>query len=282
MKKKKRSIEKPALKMAANHFLYSMAPAGIAAFLMILVLFLEWAGDFSLAAWGLRPRELRGIPGILFFPFLHANALHLASNLFPFILLSTLVYNTLREIFWKVWTFTFLLSGIWTWCFARPGIVIGASAWVYALLGLFLVAGFLRMGRKVMVIAGGLAFLYGGMVYGLLPVKAGISWEGHLMGLLSGCLAAWYWRKEIKQHHSSPEKPIMPEPEPPYPYWMYAAPHFIDASRKVIPPEDLIWENGQPRIKTEEEKQEIHPEAENQKTQPGSSFRQGPWTFTIG
>jgi membrane associated rhomboid family serine protease len=281
MKKKKRSPEKPAIKMAENHFLYSMAPAGIAAFLMILILFLEWAGDFSLAAFGLRPRELRGIPGILFFPFLHANALHLASNLFPFVLLSTLVYNTLREIFWKVWTFTFLLSGIWTWCFARPGIVIGASAWVYALLGLFLVAGFLRMGRKIMVIAGGLAFLYGGMVYGLLPIKAEISWEGHLMGLLSGCLAAWYWRKEIKEHHKSPE-PALPEPEAPYPYWMYAAPHFIDARRNVIPPEDLVWENGQPRIKTEEEKQEIHMEPENQKPQSVPSFRQGPWTITIG
>ena len=289
MKKKKQSPEKPALKMAANHFLYSMAPAGIAAFLMILVLFMEWAGEFSLAAWGLRPRELRGIPGILFFPFLHANALHLASNLFPFVLLSTLVYNTLREIFWKVWTFTFLLSGIWTWCFARPGIVIGASAWVYALLGLFLVAGFLRMGRKVMVSAGGLAFLYGGMVYGLLPVKAGISWEGHLMGLFAGALAAVYWRKELKESETEssfkPKTDNYVHKEPPYPYWMYNGPHVLDAQRNVIHPDDLIWENGRPYIKPQEEaiaenQQETEPIPPIENLKP-KGFNNGGWYISV-
>ena len=266
-----------------NQFFLSMAPALMASALMLLLLFSEWAGGFSLASFGLRPREIRGIPGILFFPFLHANLFHFASNFFPFILLSTLIYNTVRLLFWKVWGFIFLLSGIWTWCFARPGIVIGASGWVYGLLGFLLVAGFMRLGRKMMMIAGGLAFLYGGMVYGLLPLKSEISWEGHLMGLLAGFTAGLYWRKEIRLSQPEQKKTEQPEPEAPYPYWMEARPHFIDAQRRVIPPEDLIWENGRPRLKSQEEKEtENLPENPvNSDSELNRSFRHGLWTITF-
>ncbi len=268
-----------------KQFFYSMAPAIFAAIVMAMLLFSEWAGDFSLASFGLRPREWRGIPGILFFPFLHGGLLHFISNLFPFLLLSTLIYNTVRPVFWKVWTFIFLLSGIWTWCFARPGLVIGASAWVYGLLGFLLVAGFSKLGRKMMIIAGGLAFLYGGMVIGLLPIKAEISWEGHLMGLLSGIAAAVYWRKEIRLHQvEKTELKIQEtEAEAPYDYWLQPEAHFIDANRRIIPREDIIWENGKPRIRTEEEKM---PESNPENIPPtessvGSTYRNGPWTITI-
>ena len=284
MRKKNQYGQKAELRTAGQHFVFSMAPALLAGLLMAILLFIEWAGNFSLSSWGLRPRELRGLSGIFFFPFLHGSLLHFASNIFPFVLLSTLLYNTLRPIFWKVWGFTFLLSGFWTWCFARPGIVIGASGWVYAFLGILLVAGFMRLGRKMMIIAGGLAFLYGGMVYGLLPVKEGISWEGHLMGLLSGCLAAWYWRREIHLHHKPAEAEARPEQEAPYPYWMYNGPHFVDGSRRVIHPDELVWENGRPRIKTEEEKLAENAQHDGNQSDPPSangSFRQGPWTITI-
>jgi hypothetical protein len=223
----------------------------------------------------------------LFFPFLHGSAAHLASNIFPFVFLSVLVYNLLPAKFWKIYAFTFFLSGFWTWCFARPGIVIGASGWVYALLGFLLIAGFMRLGRKTMIIAGGLAFLYGGMVQGLLPVKDHISWEGHLMGLVSGALAAWYWRKDLRLAET-PKKPAqsIPEAEPPYPYWLYPFPHVVDAQRNVLDPNELVWENGKPRLKTEEERNP-EPLPENPETNPDpkplpkNSFSDGRWTWNI-
>ena len=287
MLKKNKNREQKSLSNSPNQFAYSLLPSALAGTFMVFILFLEWFFDTSFSAYGLRPRELRGLTGIIFFPLLHANAMHLASNLLPFILLSTLIYNLVKEIFWKVWAFTFLLSGFWTWCFARPGIVIGASGWVYALLGFLLVAGFARMGRKAMVIAGGLAFLYGGMVYGLLPVKSGISWEGHLMGLLAGCLAAWYWRKEIRLNETEAVKEKVTEPDESYPFWMASSAHFVDGNRKLIHPDDLIWENGKPRIRTDEEKEleenpdTIKPENPHLDQAASKTFRHGPWTWTI-
>lgn len=266
-----------------KQFWYSMMPGISAALLMILLKSIEWLGGYSFAFLGLRPREIKGLTGILFFPFLHGDGWHLLSNLFPFVFLSTLIYNLVPKIFWKVYGLTFFLSGFWTWCFARPGIVVGASGWVYALLGFLLIAGFSRMGRRAMIIAGGLAFLYGGMVQGLLPIQPHISWEGHLMGLLSGTLAAIYWRKELKAADPAPVKPQAPESDPPYPYWLFPVPHVVDSRKNVIHPNDLVWENGKPRLKTEEEKWlEENPGMDlpsQKQVNTSNGFSDGYWTW---
>lgn len=272
----------PTQNTTHKRFWYSTMPGFSAAAVMILVKIVEWLGSYSFAFLGLRPREIKGLTGILFFPFLHGDGWHLLSNLFPFVFLSTLVYNLVPKIFWKVYGLTFFLSGFWTWCFARSGLVIGASGWVYALLGFLLIAGFSRMGRRAMVIAGGLAFLYGGMVQGLLPFQSHISWEGHLMGFLSGTLAAIYWRKEIKETDVKPVIPSPIETEPPYPYWMFPVPHVVDSRKNVIHPNDLIWENGRPRLKTEEEKwREENPTEveESEPHKPSGGFTDGYWTW---
>jgi membrane associated rhomboid family serine protease len=264
-----------------------MLPAFGFGLIMTGVKLAEFLSNSSFSYLGLRPREWKGLFGILFFPFLHGSGAHLASNIFPFIFLSILVYNLTPEKFWKIYGFTFFLSGFWTWCFARPGIVVGASAWVYALLGFLWIAGFMRLGRKTMIIAGGLAFLYGGMVQGLLPVKAHISWEGHLMGLVSGALAAWYWRKDLRLAETPKVfKSTHAEEEPPYPYWLYPFPHVVDAHKRVLDPNDLVWENGKPRLKTEEELNP-NPPQETPETDPNASqarktgFSDGRWTWNI-
>lgn len=276
-----------ATKPFQKRFLYSLTPPLLAAGLMTIAKLSEWLSHKSFTFLGLEPRELKGLSGILFFPFLHADSVHLMSNLLPFIFLSVLIYNIVPQIFWKVYGFTFLLSGFWTWCFARPGIVIGASGWVYALLGFLLVAGFARLGRKTMVIAGGLAFLYGGMVYGLAPTQTHISWEGHLMGLLAGSMAAFYWKKEIKaaEENENPVRQPLTETEAPYPYWQFPFPHFVDANKNIVHPEMLVWENGKPRLKTPEElnpPESSDPEPDTlPEPRKTTSFTQGGWTIHV-
>ena len=47
-----------------------------------------------------------------------------------------------------------------------------------------------------MALAAIVAIFYGGMVWGVLPLQNGVSWEGHLFGGITGALAAFHFRKE--------------------------------------------------------------------------------------
>ena len=260
------TVSKSDNQLPKKRFIFSLLPALTFGGLMILIKLFEVGSHLSLAGYGLKPRVPLRLLSIFSFPFLHADWLHLFSNLLPFIFFSTLIFNMFPKIYWKAMLFTFVLSGFWTWCFARPGTVIGASGWVYALLGFLLVAGFSKVSQKTMVVAGGLAFLYGGMVTGLVPYKPNISWEGHLMGLFAGALGAVYWRNELKvseiEPGFKPETQNYTYKEPPYPFWLYNTPHILDAQRNIIHPDDLIWENGRPHLKPKEEITEVQTETE--------------------
>ncbi|HRH34425.1 MAG TPA: rhomboid family intramembrane serine protease [Catalimonadaceae bacterium] len=268
-----------ASQVVKKGFLYSLLPSLLFSTIMILVKVTEVVSQTSLARYGLKPRIPLKLYGIITFPFLHGDWLHLFSNLLPFIFLSTLIVNLFPRIFPKIFLLTFFLSGFWTWCFARDGTVIGASGWVYSLLGFLLVAGFSKSSRKTMVIAGGLAFLYGGMVEGLVPYRPHISWEGHLMGLVAGIVAAIYWRKEIKASDLNPinDRKIMPagpEQPPPYPFWLYNEAHLIDAQRRIIHPDDVVWENGRPFLKPAE-MEEVNPDEATPESDPKIKSEQG-------
>jgi membrane associated rhomboid family serine protease len=262
------SQTKSATQTERKKFIFSLLPFMVFGGMMLLIKLAESLAGLSMASWGLRPRVPIRLPGIFSFPFLHDDWLHLFSNLVPFAILTTLIYNLFPRLSGKILLFTFVLSGFWTWCFARPGTIIGASGWVYALLGFLLSAGFSRVSRQTMVIAGGLAFLYGGMVYGLVPIQPRISWEAHLMGLLAGISAAVYWHKDLAAENQKDTRrslvPDRPETEPPYPYWLYPAPHVLDASGRVIHPDDLIWENDRPSLKPKPEN------TENESSEPDS------------
>jgi membrane associated rhomboid family serine protease len=265
------SQTKSATQIVRKKFIFSLLPFFVLGGLMFSIKLIEQITDSSLSPWGLKPRIPMRLAGIISYPFLHADWFHLFSNLVPFSILTVLIYNLFPRFFGKIMVFTFFLSGFWTWCFARPGTIIGASGWVYALLGFLLAAGFSKVNRQTMVIAGGLAFLYGGMVYGLVPSQPRISWEAHLMGLLAGISGAFYWHKDLAAEKTILDVPkinkVKNDTEPPYPYWLYNSAHVLDASGQVIHPDDLIWENGKPFLKPKEETKEQEAETIKAKEQ---------------
>ena len=154
-----------------------------------LVDLLIFAGELN--RYGIRPRTLAGLRGILFAPFLHGNFEHLIANIIPLVTLGWFVM--LREIsdFFGVTIISLLVGGLGTWLIGAPGSVhIGASGLVFGYLGFLLLRGYFE--RGIMAIAFSLvAFtLYGGIIVGVLPNQPGISWQGHLFGFLGGVLAA--------------------------------------------------------------------------------------------
>ena len=135
---------------------------------------------------GIYPRRLYGLWGIVFAPLLHVNFNHLFFNSIPLLVLSNFVLiNGLHFFLWVTGIITFL-SGFLVWCFGKPGIHIGASALITGYWG-FLVSNILQQGTFTAVILGVISLYYfAGIFLGIFPGKKGVSWEGHLFGLLAG------------------------------------------------------------------------------------------------
>lgn len=140
-----------------------------------------------LDSWGIRPRDIGGLWGIVFSPFLHGGFAHLIANTVPFLTLGFLVMLRGLGTFVGVSLLVLLLGGLGVWAFA-PGntIHIGASGLIFGYIGYLLARGYFERGFGALVVAVMVAVIYGGALWGVLPGEPGISWEGHLFGFLAG------------------------------------------------------------------------------------------------
>jgi membrane associated rhomboid family serine protease len=145
----------------------------------------------SLDRFGIRPRTIDGLWGILFAPFLHGGLPHLMANTIPLIFLGWLVMLRGLGQFFAVSALVMLVGGLGVWLFGQPGSIhIGASGLIFGYLGYLLLRGYFERSFTAILIAVVVGLLYGGALWGVLPSRPGISWEGHLFGFLGGALAA--------------------------------------------------------------------------------------------
>ncbi|MEA5511461.1 rhomboid family intramembrane serine protease [Crocosphaera sp. UHCC 0190] len=145
----------------------------------------------SLDRFGIVPHSLIGLRGILFAPFLHGNFAHLISNTIPFLVLGWLVMLQETSDFWIVTFLTMIIGGLGVWFFGAPGSVhIGASILIFGYLGFLLLRGYFQRNFASIFLSVIVGVLYGGLIFGVLPGRPGISWQGHLFGFLGGVLAA--------------------------------------------------------------------------------------------
>ena len=145
----------------------------------------------SLDRYGIRPHTLQGLWGILFAPFLHGGFGHLIANSGPFVVLGWLV--ALRGVgrFVAVSLIVIVIGGLGVWLFGPSNTVhIGASGLIFGYLGYLLLSGYFEQKPGSILVAVVVGLLYGGAIWGVLPGQRGISWQGHLFGLLAGVLAA--------------------------------------------------------------------------------------------
>ena len=175
-----------------------------AAFLVSIwgVFIIDSAFELGLNSHGNRPREIRGLKGILTYPFLHSGIEHLWNNTASFFTLNALLFYFYRSLAVRVWLIMFVVSGSLLWLFGGTGNHIGASGIVYGLASFLFVSGVIRNNLLLLRISLVVVFLYGGLVWWMLPIKEGISWEGHLSGALTGLVLAIVYR------NSGPKRPI--------------------------------------------------------------------------
>ncbi|MFO0749086.1 MAG: rhomboid family intramembrane serine protease [Myxococcota bacterium] len=150
--------------------------------------------------WGIRPRTFGGLFGILLAPILHGGFGHLLANTLPFFILGFLVMLRGGVRQWTIVTaFTTIVGGLGVWLVAGSNTVtIGASGVIFGYFGYLMARAIFERSLGAIIIAGGVGFLYGGLIWGVLPGMPGVSWQGHLFGALSGALWAYLSRPAKK------------------------------------------------------------------------------------
>src|SRR6056297_818250 len=157
---------------------------------------------------GILPGEWSHFYGIFLYSFFHSDTAHLLSNLPPlFFLAAGTFYYMPRRLFIAMLTI-WLLSALVIWSFGRSGCHLGASGIIYGLAFMLATLGFLKKQRTLGAFALIIVFMYGSMVWGVLPQEGNVSWEGHAGGALVGILLAILWRKKpIYTDEESDEEP---------------------------------------------------------------------------
>ncbi len=163
--------------------------------LLWLAQLLNWGLDLGLERFGVRPRQLSGLPGILIAPLLHSGFPHLTANSLPLLVLGTGMLYLYPNSTLTVIPAVYLGPGIAVWLFARESVHVGASGLVYGLVSYIFVAGVIRHDRRAVAASLLVCFLYGTLAWGVFPSKPGVSWETHLAAALIGVILAVVLRR---------------------------------------------------------------------------------------
>jgi membrane associated rhomboid family serine protease len=183
--------------------LLSMIIPGIFVFIMWLVKIIEILFDVDLSKFGIYPLTLKGLYGIPFSPFIHADFTHLFNNSLPLFFLSIALFYFYSEVALKVFIWTYFLTGLLVWVAGRDAWHIGASGLVYGLASFLFFSGIIRRYYRLIALSLLIVFLYGSMVWGLFPgVYKNVSWESHMLGFISGVVLAVGYRNQ------GPQRPV--------------------------------------------------------------------------
>jgi membrane associated rhomboid family serine protease len=153
--------------------------------------------------FGVIPRRMGGLVGIVAMPFLHGNLGHLLGNTIPLIVLLILLAGSRAES-WEVVVIISCLGGLLLWIFGRPAVHIGASGLISGLGAFLILSGFLEQRLIPLLIALLVGFLYGSsLVMGVVPrIGSQVSWDGHLCGAIAGGLVAYALTRGSRQRRS--------------------------------------------------------------------------------
>lgn len=156
---------------------------------------LDNAFGWDLRALGILPRDPAGLLGVLTAPLLHGSFEHLFANTLPLLVLGTLLLYGYPRARAPALALIWALSGLGVWLVGRDSTHIGMSGVTHGLMFFLFIAGLVRRDKLAVALSMIAFFLYGGMVWGIFPAEAGVSWEYHLFGALAGVLTAILLRK---------------------------------------------------------------------------------------
>lgn len=167
--------------------------------LLWIIEILNIATGNHFGSYGILPRTVIGLRGIVLAPFIHHNIYHLVLNTLPFLILGGLVRLRGLDDFIELSLFVMIVGGLCVWLVGRQAYHIGASGLIFGYFGFLTAAGWYEKQFMSIIISLVVLFLYGGLFWGVLPIRPFVSWEGHLFGLLSGVACARMLRASEKK-----------------------------------------------------------------------------------
>lgn len=174
--------------------------------MMWLVFILQQIGVFQQCN-GVIPWKIQGLKGIVLSPLFHGSWDHLISNSLPFLFLGFLTIQFYSKMAYKVLIVGWIMSGLGIWLFPDIGSLstgvrschIGASSVIYMLLCFLFISGWLSKKIVLILLSIGIGFFYWGLIYGVFPnerIDSNVSWQGHLIGSITGVYLAWRFNKK--------------------------------------------------------------------------------------
>jgi membrane associated rhomboid family serine protease len=179
---------------AQKNFRLALKIAVIFTGILWLILFVDYFLGLELTRFGLRPGHLKGLIGLLTAPLLHGGAEHMFSNTLPLIISLTAILYLYPRSSVRVMPVIWIGSGLLAWMIGRPSLHFGASGFVYGLLAFVFISGILRFDMRSVAVSIMVWFLYGSMIWGVLPIRPNMSWELHLAGAILGVAMAIVYR----------------------------------------------------------------------------------------
>lgn len=176
------------------NFVLALKVSAVFLALLWLIFIVDAMFGLGLGRFGLRPGSVPGLIGLVTAPLLHGSAGHMFSNSLPlFISLTAMLFlypnSSLRAIP-VIW----LGSGLFAWFIGRESYHFGASGLIYGLLAYVFVSGLIRRDMRSIAVSLMVWFLYGTMVWGVMPIRPHMSWELHLGGAVMGLITAIVFR----------------------------------------------------------------------------------------
>ena len=173
---------------------HSLFVSGAFVVVLWLIKLFEFEFDLDFSTWGVLPHDVTGLRGIIFSPLIHANFKHLIANTIPLFILTFSLFFFYRKSSYTIFILIYLFSGVFVWLGGREALHIGASGLIYGLAAFLFLSGIISFNIRLLTISMIVSLVYGGLFWGIFPVKPEISWESHLWGGISGFALAFFYR----------------------------------------------------------------------------------------
>ena len=212
--------------------------------LLWVILIIDSVLGLGLIRYGLRPRHVEGLVGLFTAPLLHADAEHLFSNSLPLLISVTAILYLYPRSALRVIPLIWVGSGLLGWFIGRSSLHFGASGFVYGLLAFVFISGILRLDMRSVAVSVMVWFLYGSMIWGVLPIRPNMSWELHLSGAILGVALAIVFRR----WDVAPLKRYTWEDDDSVPDWFPQSETPLDHAAREVSPEDAPESHKPPLV----------------------------------